>query len=133
MGIPSTYEDIEERKNDAKFCNHEPAPDLKALKTEPVGKRPAKQRSQNLVDRLKREVARQGAEIAKLKKRLNAAEERAALERAHAQQLKERSNKSSNLLLEAENRRFRAELEAKNKELEGTRKLAMGNLFGKNA
>jgi hypothetical protein len=31
MGVTSTNEDIEKRRDDAKFCDHEPAADLKAL------------------------------------------------------------------------------------------------------
>jgi len=132
MGIPSTSEDIEERRNDARFCDRETAPDLKALKAAPVSKRAAKSQGPNIVDRLQRKVRQQESHIAKLKKMLRAAEEKAAAERRHFQQLKDRSNKTSNLLLQAENQRLRAELQDKNKELEETRRLAMRNLFGNN-
>jgi chromosome segregation ATPase len=151
LGWPSSHEHDQDKRDDAAFAEHKMANDLKKLLVAPVAKQKKSKQSKSvrgapkgkmsLVARLERTVRQQTAQITELEEKLEQARQALGAERSHIRQLRDRGNKSSDLLLQAEIRqlkqqhqaetaKFRAALEAKDQELENLRQ--MHELFGKN-
>jgi hypothetical protein len=144
VGWPSSHEHDQEKRDDAVFTEHKMASDLQRLLIAPVAKRkPSKKQKSSagapdgtlsMVERLERTVRQQTAQIADLEGELEQARQALGAERAHVRQLKERDNKSSDLLQqsalrklkndhEAELSKLKDELQARNQELSDFRRL----------
>jgi len=132
LGFASTLEDILKRLEDSNFCDREVEAQLKALLVAPVDHRPSKKQIviAHQVRTLLSYVAKLNERMEALSTELRQTQADLAAERLHVTQLRKRGVAEAATEDAIENRRLRAEIEAKDQELNELRIELMKKVVG---